>query len=273
MESSLSPELIWRACAFAVVVSALMSCEVLWPRRQQLLRRRQRWPANFLLLILDAALIRVLFPLGAAGFAVWSADSGWGLLNHLPWLEGLELILALVFLDLSIYAQHRLMHRWPWLWRWHRVHHLDGELDVSSGGRFHPGEILISMVYKLGVIAVLGPAWLAVLIFEIQLNAASMFSHANLSIPARADRLIRQFIVTPDMHRVHHSVVPGETHSNFGFTLSIWDRLFGTYVAQPAAGHVEMELGLPARSGADAQRLGSLLAEPFRSDSAAVDSR
>ncbi|RMH50584.1 MAG: sterol desaturase family protein [Zetaproteobacteria bacterium] len=223
--------------------------------------RRVRWPGNFALLALDVLLLRLLFPLGAAGFAaLWP----WGLLHMVPlpgWLAGL---LAVVLLDLVIYWQHRLFHRLPLLWRLHRVHHTDPRLDVSSALRFHPLEILLSMAIKVAAIALIGAGATAVLCFEVLLNGMAMFNHGNIALPGRIERSLRRWLVTPDMHRIHHSVVAGEYNSNFGFNLSCWDRLFGSYRAAPRGGQRGMTIGLQQwRDPAACGRLGWMLRAPW----------
>jgi sterol desaturase/sphingolipid hydroxylase (fatty acid hydroxylase superfamily) len=200
------------------------------------------------------------------GLALLGEARGWGLLNTLALPDWLSLALAVLLLDLVIYLQHVMFHAVPALWRLHRMHHADLDLDVTTGARFHPIEILLSMGLKLAAVAALGAPALAVLVFEVLLNATAMFNHANLKIPVALDRVLRWVIVTPDMHRVHHSVVPRETNSNFGFNLPWWDRLLGTYRAQPAAGHEAMTIGLEAFRAPRDLRLDRMLVQPFRGE-------
>lgn len=252
-----------RLGASAGVLMVLLAFELLAPRRQPATGRWQRWPGNLGLVVLDSLLLRLIFPLAAVGAALFAEQRGWGLFNLLAWPLWLEVALAIVLLDLLIYGQHVLFHAVPWLWRVHRVHHADVEFDVTTGVRFHPVEIMLSMALKIGAVVLLGAPALAVLLFEVILNATSMWSHSNIRLPGWLDRMLRNLLVTPDMHRVHHSVIPRETHSNFGFNLACWDRLFGTYREAPEAGHLGMIIGLPGhRSSADL-RLTRMLLMPF----------
>ena len=219
---------------FFVGIFALMAgWEMLAPLRQRQAPRIVRWSNILALLLIGNLIIRLAVPVTAVSFAALAAERNWGLLNALDLPFWPALILSLLLLDLIIYLQHRLFHAVPLLWRLHRVHHADTEFDVTTALRFHPGEMLVSMGIKLAAIAALGPPALAVLVFEIVLNGAAMFNHANVTLPARAERLLRLFIVTPDMHRIHHSVRPEEFNRNFGFNLPWWDRLLGTYCPQP----------------------------------------
>lgn len=233
-----------RLAVFAGGFALLALLEAIMPRKPRALKRTGRWLTNWALVILDTALLRVLVPVLAVGFATIAAGKGWGLLNLVALPGWLEIIAAMLLLDMLIYAQHVAFHHVPLFWRVHKVHHADRDMDVTTAIRFHPIEIILSMVYKLACIALIGPAAVAVLLFEITLNASAMFNHANIRLPARLDTALRALIITPDMHRVHHSVVVSETNSNYGFFLSIWDRLFSTYTAQPAAGHDGMHVGL-----------------------------
>ncbi|HEX7063241.1 MAG TPA: sterol desaturase family protein, partial [Woeseiaceae bacterium] len=243
-ESAFAHEPVLRLGAFLGVLSVMALWEAVAPRRPQRYRRRQRWPHNLLLVALDTLAVRLIFPLAAVGAALIATEHGWGLLNALTLPPWLALPVAVLALDFVIYLQHRLFHAVPWLWRLHRVHHADLEFDVTTGVRFHPLEILLSMGIKLAAVVALGAPALAVLIFEVLLNATSLFNHGNVRLPERLDRVLRLFLVTPDMHRVHHSIVRRETDSNFGFNLPWWDRLLGTYRAQPAAGHLGMTIGI-----------------------------
>jgi sterol desaturase/sphingolipid hydroxylase (fatty acid hydroxylase superfamily) len=239
------PEMQIRLTAFVACFAVLAVAEAMVPRRRRALGRRQRWGDNLGLVTVDTIVVRLVSPVSAVGVAALSEAGGWGLLRVTgPWPAWLGVILALVWLDFAIYLQHVLFHAVPALWRLHRVHHTDLELDVSTGVRFHPVEILLSVGFKSAAVAALGAPVAGVVLFEVVLNAGSLFSHANLWLPATADRLLRLVLVTPDMHRVHHSADPSETDTNFGFTLSWWDRLLGTYNAQPKAGHDAMEIGV-----------------------------
>jgi sterol desaturase/sphingolipid hydroxylase (fatty acid hydroxylase superfamily) len=253
-----------RLVVFASVFAAMAACEILAPRRAQSIGRGRRWPSNIGVVALDTLLVRLLFPVTAVGVALLTEARGWGLFAALDVPTWASIVLGVVLLDLAIYLQHVLFHAVPALWRLHRMHHADLEFDVTTGTRFHPIEILLSMGIKLGVVAALGVPAVAVLIFEVLLNATSMFNHANVRIPKNADRLLRWLVVTPDMHRVHHSIVQRETNSNFGFNLPWWDRLFGTYRDQPAAGHERMTIGIEQFRDARELRLDRMLIQPFR---------
>jgi sterol desaturase/sphingolipid hydroxylase (fatty acid hydroxylase superfamily) len=256
-----------RLLAFAAILAAMAGWELLAPRREQQIGRRRRWPANLGVVVLDSLLVRLLFPMTAAGLALLAEARGWGLLNAFAVASWIAIPLAVIVLDLAIYLQHVLFHAVPALWRLHRMHHADLEFDVTTGARFHPLEILLSMIIKLGVVAALGAPAIAVLIFEVLLNATSMFNHGNVRIPARFDRGLRWMVVTPDMHRVHHSIESRETNSNFGFNLPWWDRLFGTYRDQPAAGHETMVIGIEQFRDPAELRLDRMLLQPLRDTS------
>jgi sterol desaturase/sphingolipid hydroxylase (fatty acid hydroxylase superfamily) len=261
-----SNEPLVRFLAFAGVLAALAVWEVLAPRRPQQLGRATRWPGNLGVVVVDTVLVRVLFPITAVGLALICEARGWGLLQVLALPGWAAVLLAFLALDLAIYLQHVMFHAVPALWRLHRMHHADQEIDVTTGVRFHPIEILLSMGLKLGVIAALGTPALAVLVFEVLLNATSMFNHSNVAMPLSLDRVLRWIVVTPDMHRVHHSIAVRETNSNFGFNLPWWDRLFGTYRDQPAAGHQGMTIGIQQFREPGEQRLDRMLTQPFRDD-------
>ena len=218
--------------------------ETLAPRRALTVSRALRWANNLALVFFNSLILRLLFPAAAVGVATFAAAQGWGLLNYYTLPLSASIILSIVAMDLVIYLQHVLVHAIPALWRLHRVHHADLDYDVTTGARFHPLEIALSMLIKIATIVVLGPPVVAVIVFEVILNALAMFNHGNVGLPAPLDRLLRWLIVTPDMHRVHHSIEDDETNSNFGFNLSWWDRLFGTYLAQPRAGHRAMTIGI-----------------------------
>jgi len=249
---------------FAAVLALLLMWEFLAPRRPLTVNRWRRWPSNFGVVVIDTLLLRILFPTAAVGIALVAEVNQWGLLNLVTLPNWLAILVAIVVLDLIIYAQHVLFHAVPVLWRLHRMHHADLDIDVTTGIRFHPVEILLSMIIKLAAVVVLGAPALGVIIFEILLNASSMFNHSNIRIDARLDRLLRRILVTPDMHRVHHSIVARETHANFGFNLPWWDYLFGTYRAQPAAGHQAMTIGLIQFRDPAELRLDRMLMQPLR---------
>lgn len=269
----LAAEPLIRLGVFTAVLTLLIAGELLAPRRQFTVRRSRRWPGNVGVVVISTLLIRILFPTAAVGLALIAEANGWGLLNLVAVPDWLAILVAIVLLDLIIYAQHVLFHANPWLWRLHRMHHADLEIDVTTGFRFHPGEILLSMVIKLGVVAVLGAPALGVMIFEILLNATSLFNHSNIRLSAAVDRHLRRIVVTPDMHRVHHSIVARETNSNFGFNLPWWDRLFGTYRAQPAAGHAGMTIGLPEFRDPSELRFDRMLLQPLRRERAVENAK
>jgi len=256
---------IWlRLGAFGLTFLALALWEVGAPKRRLRASKSRRWLTNWGITVLDAAVVRLLFPIVAVGAAIDARQSGWGWFNVWDGPAWLELLLAFLLLDVLIYAQHVASHKIPFLWRIHRVHHVDRDMDVTTAIRFHPIEIALSMILKIGAVYVLGASAIAVVLFEIVLNASAMFNHANIRIPRPVDRILRWLIVTPDMHRVHHSVHRPETDANYGFNLPWWDRLFGTYVAQPRDGHQTMAIGLGAYQDARPTRLGWSLLLPFR---------
>jgi sterol desaturase/sphingolipid hydroxylase (fatty acid hydroxylase superfamily) len=255
-----------RLGAFGGVFVMMAIWESIGPRRKQEVGRGWRWPNNFGVVVVDALLVRILFPTTAVALAFVAEARGFGLLNVVALPMWVGVVASVIALDFVIYLQHVLFHAVPALWRLHRMHHADLEFDVSTGLRFHPIEILLSMLIKLAVIAALGPPALAVLIFEVLLNGTSMFNHGNVRIPEGLDRILRWIVVTPDMHRVHHSVLSRETNSNFGFNLPWWDRLFGTYRAQPAAGHERMTIGIEQFRESRELGLDRMLLQPFRDD-------
>jgi len=263
-------ELYLRVGAALAVFSAMALWEVFAPRRALAVGRTRRWPSNLGILLLDALLVRLLIPTAAVGVAVIAGQRGWGLLNITPWPGWLEGLIGFFVLDLAIYAQHVAFHKFPILWRLHRMHHADLDVDVSTGLRFHPIEIVLSVLIKIVVVVLIGVPAAAVIAFEIVLNATSMFNHSNAAMPLWLDRIVRFVIVTPDMHRVHHSIRRHETDSNFGFNLPWWDRLFGTYRPLPEAGHDSMTVGLPIFRDPAELRLDRLITQPFRDDAAAA---
>lgn len=249
---------------FFGVLLALSLWEALAPRRHLALQRGWRWASNLGLALLNTVVVRVAFTLGVVGVALQAHEQGWGLLNNVPLPYPLAVLLALLVLDLAMYAQHVLFHVVPLLWRLHRVHHADLDFDVTTGVRFHTLEIALSLAIKLAVVVALGAPPLAVLVFEIVLNATSLFNHSNIRMPAWLDRVLRLVVVTPDMHRVHHSAIRRETNSNFGFNLPWWDWLFRTYRDQPAAGHERMTIGLDdERDQRRVDRLWGMLLMPL----------
>lgn len=233
-----------RLSFFGGIFLLMAGWEFLKPCRRQKYGRLLRWSNNLALVFLNSFLLRTLFPAAAVGVAIYVEDQGFGLLQQLPIPIFLSTVIAVVVLDLLIYAQHVLFHKVPILWRLHRVHHADPDYDVTTGARFHPIEIILSMLIKFAAIIVLGAPAVAVIIFEVLLNASAMFNHANLRLPKSVDKLLRWILVTPDMHRVHHSQIRVETDSNYGFALSWWDRIFKTYRAQPQKGHLQMDIGV-----------------------------
>ena len=240
----LANEPIIRTSIFLAILLAMALWEVAAPRRRREIPRLLRWTNNLGVVVIDTLLVRLTFPVVAVGLALLAEERGWGLFNVFDVPAWIAVIVAILALDLAIYLQHVMFHAVPALWRLHRMHHADLEFDVTTGLRFHPVEILLSMGIKLAVVAALGPPAMAVLIFEVLLNGTAMFNHSNIRIPLAIDRVLRWFVVTPDMHRVHHSIHPSETNSNFGFNVPWWDRLLGTYKAQPRDGHEAMTIGI-----------------------------
>jgi len=256
---------IIRLVVFLGLFSLFATLEALAPRRARSQSQAKRWFTNWGITIANAITLRLLaiaLPLLAVGAAMDAAAQGWGLFNWLSWPAWIEIILAMLILDFAIWLQHLITHKVPVLWRLHRVHHADVDMDVTTAIRFHPVEIALSMLLKIGLVYLLGPAAIAVVLFEIILNGTAMFNHANIRLPLYLDKTVRRFLVTPDMHRVHHSVHRHEHDSNYGFALSIWDHLFRTYVAQPEAGHDGMQTGLQWQDDRPS-RLGWSLALPF----------
>jgi sterol desaturase/sphingolipid hydroxylase (fatty acid hydroxylase superfamily) len=253
-----------RAGVFAAVFLLVAVWEARKPRRARRFHRLRRWPHNFALFALDIVVVRILAPGAAVAVALAAEKHGAGLLNVLGVAPLWAVLAGFAGLDLAVYGQHVLFHRVPALWRLHRVHHSDPDFDVTTAGRFHPVEIVLSLGIKCAAIAILGAPWLAVLAFEAVLNAAAMFNHSNGRLPVVIDRWLRWMLVTPDMHRVHHSVVKAEMNSNFGFNLSWWDRLFGTYRDQPAQGHAAMRIGVNGLDAPEEITLGRLLTQPLR---------
>ncbi len=261
----MSAEQTIRITAFAAVLLLVALWELISPRRPLLTGRRRRWLTNLTLVVIDTTAVRLLFPILPVALAQFAEARGWGLCNVLAMDLWFKIILSLVALDFIIYLQHLLFHYTPFLWRLHRMHHTDLDLDVTSGNRFHPLEIIISMLIKMAAVVILGLPGQAVLAFEVILNASAMFNHGNIKLPAAFDRLLRLFLVTPDMHRVHHSTLARETNSNFGFNLPWWDRICGTYRPQPSRGHLDMTIGLREYRDPEKLTLIRLLLQPFTS--------
>ncbi len=258
-------EVAIRLSFFFGVFAVMAYWEVIAPRRTLTVSKTVRWVNNIGLVFLNSFLLRLLFPAAAVGVAAYAVEANWGLLNvyDVPFL--LAVAISVIAMDFIVYLQHVLVHAIPTLWRLHRVHHADLDYDVTTGSRFHPIEIILSMLIKFATIVVLGPPVVAVVVFEVILNGMAMFNHSNVRLPLGLDKVLRMFVVTPDMHRVHHSVEDDETNSNFGFNLSIWDRIFGTYRDQPRAGHEGMIIGIHKfRDPKQVSWLPGMLALPFK---------
>jgi len=243
------------------------SWELVAPQRALSVSKTLRWANNLGLTVLNTIILRAVYPAAAVGVAAFAAANGWGVLNHFQVPTGLAVPLAVVTLDFLIWLQHVMFHAVPALWRLHRVHHADLDYDLTTGSRFHPIEMVLSMALKIAAVSLLGPPVVAVVLFEVLLSAGAMFNHGNIRLPASLDRALRWFIVTPDMHRVHHSVEDDETNSNFGFNLSVWDRLMGTYRAEPRAGQLGMTIGIRDQTApADVVHALGMLVMPFRGE-------
>lgn len=253
-----------RLALFLAVLLAVAAWEALAPRRRRSVARRVRWPHNLGLALLNTAVLRIVAPGMVIGVAIAGDAHGWGLMHAIDLPAWAAVLVGIALLDLAIYFQHVMFHAVPTLWRLHRVHHADVEFDVTTGVRFHPVEMLISTLVKCAAVVALGAPALAVLVFEVLLNATSMFNHANASLPPGVERWLRWLVVTPDMHRVHHSVRYDESSSNFGFSLPWWDRIFATYRGQPALGHEAMTIGVDAFRAPQESRLDRLIVQPFR---------
>jgi len=269
----LANEGVIRLSVFLGMLVLMAVWEVAAPRRRIDIPRVIRWTNNLGVVVIDTILVRLTFPVVAVGLALMAQRNGWGLFNIIDAPGWLAILVSVILLDFVIYLQHVLFHFVPALWRLHRMHHADLAIDVTTGLRFHPLEILLSMAIKLAAVLALGPPAVAVLIFEVLLNGLAMFNHSNIRLPAPVDRLMRLFVVTPDMHRVHHSVDPKETDSNFGFNLTWWDRLLGTYIAQPAKGHEGMDIGIEQFRTTRELWLDKMLTQPLRGPASGVDHR
>ena len=244
-----------------LIIIALWEC--LRPKLKLRISRNIRWFRNLSLIVLNSIAARLILPFTAASIAIYAEKNQIGLLNFLSIPLWLTVIVSIVLLDLIIYAQHLASHHFLIFWRLHKIHHIDQDIDVTTGVRFHPVEIIISTLIKCAVVMLLGIPFIAIVMFEIILNATSMFNHGNINLPEKFDEWLRLIIVTPDMHRIHHSIIPTETNSNFGFNLPWWDRLFGTYQSQPQKGHQKMEIGLSEYQDINKTNLLTLIIIPF----------
>lgn len=257
-------EKVIRMGFFIGVFTIMALYEVVAPRRELTESKSVRWLNNLGLVFFNTFVLRVLFPTAAVGAALLAQENGWGILNHYMVASLIAIVVGVIVMDFFIYLQHVMVHAVPLLWRLHRVHHADLDYDVTTGARFHTLEIILSMFIKFAVIFLLGPPVVAVIIFEVLLNATAMFNHSNVRIPEAIDKILRLFVVTPDMHRVHHSIEDDEANSNFGFSLPWWDRVFGTYRAQPRGGHTGMTIGIRSyRDSKHCSWLSGLLIMPF----------
>ena len=267
-ETLLDLEPLIRLGAFLGVLGVMAIWELAAPQRRHEIPRLLRWSNNLALVVIDTLSLRLIFPVLAVGLALTAEAQGWGILHWLSVPGWLAFIIAFLVLDLAIYLQHVVFHAVPVLWRLHRMHHADLEFDVTTGLRFHPLEIILSMAIKLALVVIIGPPAVAVLVFEVVLNGSALFNHSNIRLPRQVDRWLRWIIVTPDMHRVHHSVIPAETNSNFGFNLPWWDRLLGTYRAQPRAGQQGMTIGLERFRTRRDLWIDRMILQPFRGPAA-----
>ena len=266
-----------RLAAFAGIFAIMALAELAMPRRVPGQGKMQRWFTNLMITGIDSLILRLMAmlaaPIAAVAAAAWGQTQGWGLLNSLAWPGWLEITLAMIVLDLAIYGQHLASHKIPIIWRLHKVHHSDVDFDVTTALRFHPIEIVLSMLWKIAVVLALGASPWAVVLFEVTLNGCAMFNHANLALPLKLDRVMRLLIVTPDMHRVHHSVYRSEHDSNYGFNLSVWDRLFKTYTPQPRDGHLDMTIGQKNHLNENPKKLIWSLMLPFMSSNREADQK
>jgi sterol desaturase/sphingolipid hydroxylase (fatty acid hydroxylase superfamily) len=237
-------ELVIRLGFFFGILVIMFLWELIAPRRPLTVSKKARWVSNLGLVFIDSLVVRLVFPAALVGAALWVQERGWGLFNQFELSPLLRIIFGVLILDLAIYLQHVMFHSIPLLWRLHMVHHSDMDIDVTTGVRFHPIEIILSMIIKMIVVVLIGAPALAVMLFEVLLNGTSMFNHGNVRYSQHLDSLLRLIVVTPEMHRVHHSTIRWETNCNLGFNFPWWDRLFGTYRPQPARGHLEMIIGL-----------------------------
>ncbi|OCC15857.1 putative sterol desaturase [Dissulfuribacter thermophilus] len=255
-----------RLIFFFFVISIMAIWEILRPKRQLIENKIRRWKKNLLIIIIDSITLKLVFPVTLVSIAAGAEAAHWGLLNHFEISRPVAFIMGFLAMDLSIYLQHLMFHAVPILWRLHMVHHADMDIDVTTGLRFHPLEMILSLAIKMATISAIGPPPLAVLAFEVALNASSLFNHGNVNIAEKIDKYLRLFVVTPDMHRVHHSVIIRETNSNFGFNFPWWDRIFGTYRAQPIMGHEQITIGLSHIRYESTLGILGVLALPFTGD-------
>ncbi|MDA7782636.1 sterol desaturase family protein [Gammaproteobacteria bacterium] len=258
---------------FLLVFLILAMSEVRWPRRQLTAGRSQRWAANIGLSFFNSFAIKTLIPFSGVVSSLWAQEQGFGLFNQLGWSGWFEFLLFILLFDLTIYWQHRVFHMLPVLWRFHRVHHTDEDYDLTTGTRFHPISILISTILKIGLVIVSGASPLAILSAEIILNLTSMFNHSNICLPKQVDRVLRKIVVTPDMHRIHHSQEKIEHNCNFGFNFSFWDRFFGSYLQDSGQAQENMAIGIVDYQGSATRSLFSLFLQPFRSERSARTKR
>ncbi|WP_084004906.1 sterol desaturase family protein [Magnetovibrio blakemorei] len=263
-ESLLEHEPVIRLGAFFSIFAIMALWEIVQPRRALSVSKKLRWTSNLGIVVLNTVIARLVLPMAPVAFAYVALERSWGVFNLVAWNGWVELVAAVVLLDFFIWLQHVMVHAIPLFWRLHRMHHADLDYDVTTGARFHPIEILLSLAIKFAVIALLGASPVSVLIFEVVLNATAMFNHSNVKLPLGLDAVLRLLVVTPDMHRVHHSAIARECNSNFGFNLPWWDRLFGTYMAQPQDGHVGMTIGLDVFREERDERLDQMLIQPLR---------
>ena len=263
----------FRLLIFLLVFTVMASWEVIRPCRKLSIKKSRRWLNNITLIVLNSILLRLIFPAAAVGVALYAEVNVIGVFNHLTLAPFVEVFLCVVIMDFMIYWQHLISHYVPLIWRFHRMHHVDLDFDLTTGARFHPLELIASMLFKFVVILLIGAPVMAVFIFEVMLNSFAMFNHSNIRLPAKVEPWLRLLFVTPDMHRVHHSTIHREHNSNYGFSLSIWDRLFHSYIDQPAQGHENMEIGLATiREPGDCVQLPGMLVLPFwKSEDTAVD--
>ncbi len=259
---SLDSESSIRLTIFILVFVFLAIAELIWPRRVPAPGKMRRWFANIALSLINTLVVRMAIPLAGVASAILASERGWGILNTLDTPDSASIFMFILAFDFTIYWQHRIYHFVPLLWRFHRVHHTDEDYDLTTGNRFHPVSIVLSALIKIGLVFIMGPPAVAVVIGEVLLNATSMFNHSNIRIPAMADSWLRRILVTPDMHRVHHSTDLTEHNRNFGFNFSWWDRLFGTYLNQPSNPHQNMAIGINGINGKQTAELPSLLIQP-----------
>lgn len=254
----------FRLIFFLMVLVLMTGLESLWPRRAQRHNKLTRLTINLSMAALGSMAVKLMSPMAALGIALYGHEQGWGLIPMMSLPTWMEITLGVVILDAAIYAQHVAFHQVPALWRLHQVHHTDTDLDASSGIRFHPAEIILSMIYKMACVLLLGLSPAAVVLFEVILSTMAMFNHSNLRLPVGVDKALRYLLVTPDMHRIHHSVLATETNSNYGFNLAVWDKIFRTYTVQPRGGHHNMTLGLSEWQTPQPLSLLKLLILPFQ---------